>query len=130
MEFENRFYKIGQHGGTYVVAELWNPVTKEHSSKCVRDYDYDDCSRDDDDLYYAPIDEDAKRDCLHFNGVILEGDDAEVVKGRTIEHGFVGKVMKVKELKDRYGRWIADYIYFEDGRKINMDNCRLVKEDV
>lgn len=123
---EKGFYKIGQDGGTYVVAHFYNPTTKEFISKCVRDYDYSDCSRDDDELYYMPINEQVKTIYLHDNGCILVGDMAKVVKGRTIEHGYIGKVVKKKEYTDRYGRWIADYIYFEDGKKINIANCILV----
>jgi len=130
MVLENRFYKIGQEGGTFVVGYWWNPVSGERKSCCVRDYDYEDGSRDRDDLYYEPIDREVsklfERKVL---GRVFEGDLVEVVKGRTIEHGFVGRVKKVYPFKDRYGRVFADYVYFEDGRKINMDNVKWVEED-
>jgi hypothetical protein len=122
---ENKYYKINQEGGSYIVATFYNPVTKKSKTECVRDYDYGDCSRDNDELYYMEINEEVRKIYLHDHGVILEGDYARVVKGRTIEHGFVGKVVAKKEYKDRYGRWIADYIYFDDGRKINIKNCEL-----
>ena len=124
---EEGFYKVEQHGGTFIVAEFYNPDTRELESKCVRDYDYADCSRDDDELYYMDINEEVKRICLHDNGQILVGDMAKVVKGKTIEHGYIGRVVNKREYKDRYGRWVADYIYFEDGRKINVANCVLVQ---
>lgn len=131
MEFENRFYKIGQEGGTYVVGYWWNPVSGEKKSCCVRDYDYGDCSRDNDELYYEPIDSEVREMFERVEcGRVFEGDMVEVVKGRTIEHGFVGRVVKVREFKDRYGRWFADYVYFDDGRKINMDNVKWIKEGV
>lgn len=119
------FYKIGQTCGSYVVASFYNPETKELKTKCVRDYDYADCSRDNDELYYMDINEDVKKIYLHDNGCILIGDMAKVVKGRTIEHGYIGKVVDKREYNDKYGRWLADYIYFEDGRKINVANCVL-----
>ena len=122
---EKGFYKIGQTGGSYVVASFYNPETKELKTKCVRDYEYADCSRDDDELYYMPINEEVKRIYAHDNGRILVGDKARVVNGRTLEHGFVGTVKAIKPYKDRYGRWLADYIYFEEGGKINIDNCEL-----
>lgn len=122
---EKGFYKIAQSGGSYVVATFYNPDTKEVKTKGVRDYDYSDCSRDDDELYYMPINEDVKRVYLHDNGCILVGDMAKVVKGRTIEHGYIGKVVNRREYTDKYGCWLADYIYFEDGRKINVANCIL-----
>ena len=119
------FKKVAQSGGSYITATLYNPTTKEVIVKCVRDYDYDDGSRDDDELYYAPIDEEALKMYRHDNGIICIGDNVVVVKGRTIEHGYIGEVISIKPYRDRYGRWLADYIYFKDGRKINVANCRL-----
>lgn len=119
------FKKIMQTGGTYVVATFYDPETKETMTKCVRDYDYSDCSRDDDELYYMPIDDEALRMYRHDNGIISIGDTVKVVKGRTIEHGFIGKVTNIRPCTDKYGRWLADYVYFDDGRKININNCVL-----
>ena len=120
------FKKIAQTGGTYVVATFYNPATNEVKSKCVRDYDYADGSRDDDELYFMEIDEEARVAYLHSQGIILVGDMAKVVKGRTIEHGFTGKVIDKREYRDKFGRFVADYIFFADGRKINVANCVLV----
>lgn len=123
---ENRFYKVSESGGSFVTGIFFNPVTGEHKTEVLRDYDYADCRNDNDELYYMPIDEEARRAYMHHKGVILEGDKAEVIKGRTIEHGYVGTVVRKSEYRDRYGRFLAMYIYFEDGRKINEANCRLV----
>ena len=125
---ENGFYKIYETGGVYVVGYFYNPITKELKTECLRDYDYDDRRNDNDELYYMPINEEVKKIYLHEKGVILVGDKAKVIKGRTIEHGFIGVVINKKEYKDKFGRWVADYIYFEDGRKINVNNCELVRE--
>ena len=122
---ENKFYKVAQEGGTFVVAYLFNPVTKETDSRCVRDYDYSDCSRDDDELYYMPIDENVRKMYLHFHGVILEGDTVEVVKGRKIPRGTIAKVVKIYDWRDSYGRVQTTYAVFEDGRKTNIENCKL-----
>ena len=124
---ENRFYKVAENGSTYISATLFNPVTNEYKHVCTRDYDYADGSRDNDELYYMPIDEEARRAHLHFQGFILEGDVVEVVKGRTLPHGFIGTVRKICDFKDRYGRWVATYAYFAEGGKINVDNCKLVE---
>ena len=124
--FENRFYKVGQEGGSYVVAYFFNPVTKEQDSKCVRDYDYSDGSRDNDELYYMPIDEDARRAWWRHNGIISVGDTVEVFKGRKIPVGTVAKVERLYDWRDRYGRIQTTYAVFEDGRKTSTDNCRII----
>lgn len=128
---ENKFYKVGQHGGTYVVATLYNPVTHETDTKCVRDYDYEDCRNDDDELYYAPICEEAvehQRKWLNsqYGGFIKAGDTVRVFKGRKIPVGTVAKVARVYDWKDRYGRKQTTYAVFEDGRKTSEDNCYII----
>ena len=120
------YFKIAESGGTYVVATFYNPVTKDVITKCVRDYDYEDGSRDDDELYYMPIDETVAKIYAHDNGRILVGDTARVIKGRTLEHGHTDVVKDIRPYEDRYGRTQATYLYFEHGGKINIDNCELV----
>ena len=126
MENLNGFYKVAQDGGTYVVATFYNPVTNESISKCVRDYDYADCSRDNDELYYMDIDNEARIKWLHSKGVILVGDVVEVVKGRKIPVGTVARVTDKKPYKDRYGRTQAIYLYFDNGMRTNEENCKLM----
>lgn len=120
------FYKVGHSGASFITNLFWNPATGETVSKCVRDYDYSDCSRDIDDLYYMEIDEEAKRNYQHSLGVILEGDTVMVVKGRKVPVGSVKQVRKIYPFKDKFGRWVADYLYFTDGTKTNVNNCILV----
>lgn len=122
----NGFKKVAEQGGTYITATFYNPETGETKSQCVRDYDYADGSRDNDELYYMPIDEDARKQWLHSRGIILEGDTIEVVKGRKVKVGTVSVVVKTREIKDRYGRWVADYVVLENGEQTNVANCRLV----
>ena len=55
------FYKVAQSGGSFVVAILFDPETKETKDVVARDYDYADCSRDNDEVYYMPINEEAKK---------------------------------------------------------------------
>ena len=120
------FYKVDQRGGSYVVAVIYNPVTGESEERRVRDYEYSDCSRDDDELYYTPIDHNARRLWLRSMGVIQQGDTVEVIRGRKVRVGTVGEVAAVKPVHDRYGRWVADYVYFADGQRTNVTNCRLL----
>ena len=128
-KFEDKFYKISHHGGTYVTGEFYNPVTKELKSELLADYDYADGSRDNVELYDMPINKEVRRQYYYDKGVIQEGDYARVIKGRTLNHGYVGFVEKIRDFTDRYGRCIATYIYFQNGEKINIDNCELVKEN-
>lgn len=119
------FYKVFQSGGSYVTADFFNPVTKEEYSVCVRDYDYSDCSHDDDELYHMEINQEVADIWAHYNGQILVGDKVRVVKGRKIPHGTVATVKAIYPYYDCYHRWIADYAYFVEGGKTNIQNCVL-----
>ena len=119
------FFKVRQEGGSYVVATFFNPETKESFTKCVRDYDYADCSRDDDELYYAEINEEAKKAWLRHNGVIQIGDSVKVVKGRKVPIGTVAVVSGITKWKDQYGRTQAVYAVLDNGMRTNINNCVL-----
>ena len=125
---DSNWRKIRQEGGSYIVAYFFNIKTLEVESFSVRDYDYSDCSRDDDDLYYMDIDQDALKAFYRSRGIIQEGDRVMIVKGRKFPAGTVKTVRKIYPLKDRYNRWIADYLYFDDGTKCDMKNCILIME--
>ena len=120
------FRKVAQSGGSYVVATFFNPETKETDSRCVRDYDYADCSRDNDELYYMPIDEEARRLYLRHMGVISAGDIVKVVKGRKVPVGTVAVVEKLYDWKDQYGRTQTTYAVLDNGMKTSVGNCVLV----
>lgn len=127
MSFEmDGFYKVAHNGGSYVTATFYNPVTKETKSCCVRDYDYADCSRDNDELYYMEINEDVRRQWMHDRGIILVNDTVKVVKGRKVPVGTIAKVTEKKPYKDRYGRTQAIYLYLDNGMRTNEENCVLV----
>ena len=104
---EDGWRKVGESGGGYVVATLFNVDTKESKSVCVRDYDYSDCSRDDDYWYDAPIDKDAVVMWRKENGIIGEGVDVVIVKGRKLPIGYTGKIVKMRKVYDCYDRWIV-----------------------
>lgn len=120
------FRKVSQNGYCFISAVFFNPKTGEEFSTCVRDYDYSDCSRDNDELYYMPIDEEAKRKWLHGKGFILKGDTVEVVKGKKVPIGTVGKVLDVYEVNDRYRRVVAWYVHIDGGHRTNVENCKVV----
>lgn len=124
---ENKFYKVSENGGTFVTGIFYNPVTGEEKSEVLRDYDYSDGSRDNDELYYMEIDEEVRHIWLNSKGIICKGDTVQVVKGRTLSHGYTATVKDKRDYRDKYGRWIATYLYFTDGRKINEANCELIR---
>lgn len=126
MAIEKGFYKVYQSGGSYVTATFFNPETKEEYSKCVRDYDYADCSRDDDEAYYMEINQGVANIWAHYHGQILIGDRVKVVKGRKIPIGTIATVKTIYPYYDCYHRWIADYVYFVEGGKTNIKNCVLI----
>ena len=117
------FYKVAQEGGTFITATFYNPVTKETITGCVRDYEYEDCRHDIDELYYMKINEEVKRQWLHDLGEILTGDSIKVYKGRKVPIGTIAKVIEKKTFKDRYGRTQAIYLYLDNGMKVNINNC-------
>ena len=119
------FFKVNQEGGTFVVATFFNPETKEEFSCCTRDYDYSDCSRDNDELYYMPIDNDVRQKWQHHHGVILEGDVIQVIKGRKVPIGTIATVRKKCPFYDKYGRYCTMYLYLDNGMKTSIDNCIL-----
>ena len=128
---QNKFYKVGESGGGYVVALFYNPITNETKTTCVRDYDYADGSRDNDELYYMPVHEEAAEAYRRYlnskdGGHIKVGDTVEVFRGRKIPRGTVAKVVKVYDWKDCYGRAQTRYAVFEDGRKTSVYNCKIL----
>lgn len=120
------FKKVAQSGSGFIVATFFNPETGEEFSKCVRDYDYADGSRDDDELYYMPIDADARKIWGHKYGRFFVGDTVEVFKGRKVAVGTVGEVVKVYDVLDKYRRPVALYVLLSTGDRTNINNCRLV----
>ena len=127
----NEFYKVNMTGGSFVVALFYNPVTHETKTKVARDYDYSDCSRDNDEVYYMPINQEALTAYRKYlssqdGGYVEAGDIVEVFKGRKIPVGTVAKVVRVYDWRDSYGRVQTTYAVFEDGRKTSVWNCRIV----
>ena len=123
---EDGWRKVNQKGGSYVVATLYNVKTGEDASLCVRDYDYSDGSRDCEEWYQASIDEAAKTAYFRKHGIIYPGASVVVVKGRKIPLGTVAVVESLRAVTDRFGRWVADYAVFKDGKQTKVENLALV----
>ena len=125
MSIKEGFYKVSQSGGTYVTATFFNPCTLEEYSKCVRDYDYADCSRDDDELYYMDIDKNAERAWKHHNGEILWGDEVKVVKGRKVP---IGTIANDAELRDRMKEYNIQKVKNFDVSVVKKEMTDIYKE--
>ena len=124
---EDGWRKVAESGASYVTGTLFNVLTGEEVSVVLRDYDREwvgDC--DGVDWYGAAIDEDARRAWCRKHFVITDGSRVVVVKGRKVPVGYAGVVEKIRKVRDRYGRHVADYVVFEDGTATNIDNCVLV----
>ena len=120
------FYKVDESGFSLTSAIFYNPTTKESYSVIVWDNDDYRVEQEHDEERNAPIYEEVRKQWLHDRGVVCVGDMVEVVKGRTIEHGYKGIVKAIKPYYDMYHRHVADYAYFADGKKINVNNVGLV----
>lgn len=123
----NGFYKVNIDNGGVCVCTFFNPDTLESFQKITWDIDNDRLLEDEkiQILRYLPLNENIRRIWQHHNGIILVGDTVQVYKGRKMPIGYIGKVKTIRPFYDRYGRWQANYIYFEDGQRTNTNNCKL-----
>lgn len=126
LTLENGWRKIGQSGGSFIVARLYNVNTGEEENIVVRDYEYEDRRYDDDYWYDASIDAEALRAYNRKHGIIQAGERVMVIAGRKIERGYTGTVEKVYPVYDRFHRWVADYCRFIDGKSTNVKNCMMI----
>ena len=123
---ESGWRKVNESGGSLVTAILYNILTGEQVSIVTRDYDYSDCSRDNEYWYAMPIDHDAQIAYYRKHAIIYPGASVLVVKGRKIPVGTVGTVEKIRPVYDCYRRHVADYAVFTDGRQTNIDNLMMI----
>ena len=125
--YEDGWRKVSESGSSYVTGVLFNIVTGEETDVVLRDYDRESVwDAEGAEWYDRSIDDDARRAWCRKHFVITDGSRVVVVKGRKIELGFSGVVERIKKVRDRYGRHVADYVVFEDGRSTNVENCVLV----
>lgn len=124
-ELEQAGYrKIAQTHGGVAQATFYNPDTEDLFTLIVDDVD--DYGKFKPELYHMPVDENARNIWRKRAGIIEVGDTVEVFKGRKIPRGTIAVVAREYDWCDCYGRVQAHYVVFEDGRKTNAANCRLV----
>lgn len=124
------FYKVTPDRGlSFITATFFNPITKEIRTECTRDYDYADCSHDNENLYRMPVDLEVQTLYYRYIGYITIGDQVEVYKGRKVPIGTKGTVVRRYPVQDRYNRWVADYVELDNGEKTNVLNCRYAEGD-
>lgn len=124
---DNGFYKVAEDGYSFISDIFYNPLTRESHIINVRDYDYSDRSRDIDELYYMDINEEVRKVYLHVEmDAILVGDTVKVIKGCKLPIGTIGIVREIKPYYDKYHRWVCDYVYFENGLRTNIGNCKRI----
>lgn len=121
--------KISEDGSSLITSILFNILTGESVSVVTRDYDREWCNdAEASDWYDVAIDHDARRAYCRKNMIITDGSRVLVVKGRKIEPGYAGVVDRIRKVRDRYGRWVANYVVFTDGKETNIDNCILIAD--
>lgn len=124
-ELEQAGYrKIAQTHGGVAQATFYNPDTEDLFTLIVDDAD--DYGKFKPELYHMPVDDNARELWHKRAGIIRVGDTVEVYKGRKIPRGTIAVVVREYDWRDCYGRVRTHYVVFEDGRKTNVENCRLV----
>ena len=119
--------KVGIDHGSYEHAYLFNVNTGETASVCV--YDWDDPRNEDTFWYNVSIDDDARIAWCKKCNKIDAGLVVKVVKGRKVPIGYTGLVVRIRKVYDRYDRWVANYVVFEDGTSTNITNCVLDEKE-
>ena len=75
------FFKVNESGFSLTIATFFNPTTKEYYTQMIWDNDDFRTGNEHEEERYTPIDEEARKAWLRFNGIISEGDTVEVSKG-------------------------------------------------
>lgn len=130
------FRKIGEdYRHSLKTAYLYNTDTKEYKSVIVDDTDYNygdgmiDRNLNLDELEalkFMKIDIEAVRQYNKDNNIIDIGSVIEVVKGRKYPKGTIGTVTKITAYKDKYNRYVTDYLFTDSGIKIDIKNVKRI----
>ena len=128
----NGFRKIDENYSYSLKSiNLYNPDTKESKHIIVDDTEYQygdgninkDFTLDELELLRTmDIDEEALKQYNKDNNIIDIGSIIEVVKGRKYTKGTTGAVVNIVKYKDKYGRYVTDYIFTDNGMKIDYRN--------
>ena len=128
----NGFKKIAEdYSYSLKTVYLYDPETKESKHIIVDDTEYQygdgninkDFTLDELELLRTmDIDEEALKQYNKDNNIIDIGSIIEVVKGRKYTKGTTGAVVKIVKYKDKYGRYVTDYIFTDNGMKIDCRN--------
>ena len=128
MDNYNGYFKVEESCGSVSVGKFYNPETKKEFSKIIYDNDDDRLLFDDEiqALRQLPLNEMVRYHWKHEKGIPQKGDMVEVVKGRKVPKGTKGVIVAIHPIYDKYRRWQADYVYFDNGLKTNITNVKLL----
>ena len=130
------YHKIDHSGGSLITCYLYNPETRDLKRYVVDDMEYNyghGLISDEYDMktleyirYSMDENDEVKRLYNLHQGNVDVGATIEVVKGRKYPAGTRGKVTKVYDYLDRYGRFVAEYCLTNNGLKVSTKNVVVV----
>ena len=137
MEKLKGYHKIEHSGFLLITCKLYNPETRDVKRVTVEDFDYpygesphlslEEFTLEElEKIRGMEIDKEARRLYNLHQGRVDVGAIIEVVKGRKYPAGTRGKVIKVYDIKDCYGRFIAEYCITDNGLKVATKNVKVI----
>lgn len=118
---------------------MFNPITGEEKNILVDDTEYGYMERYDFNFspqeieylrYDLEVNEIVKNLWLDSKNIIHVGSKVKVIKGRKIPIGTEAVVKSMYDYKDRYGRYVATYLIFENGQKTSILNCENITSKI
>lgn len=133
------FVKVDtEYGGGLKKAVMFNPNSKDVKKITVDDteysygmglLDYEYGIENLDKLYNMKIKSEFYKDYMESMGIVIEGTQVEVAKGRKYKIGTKGTVINKYDIKDKYRRYLATYVTVktvdDEIIKINVNNLKI-----
>jgi len=136
----NGYYKVDEHcGGSLVDVIMYNPDNGDILRLTVEDFEYEYGDgpfvtstlklMSEPEMYAlrcAPFDGEARFLYRKQCGIIEEGDWVQIVSGRKYPIGTEGRIKRIYDICDRYGRKQATYCELDTGEKTSICNVEII----